>query len=107
MEVGSLREKILIALLIYKLGDDSVETEIPITEAAVDARVCGQPVSIKTITGNGRVKVAWTVDAAKAWQFVESYEPTCDILLAQIKMGSEGFGIEKRHSSRRSFPYPA
>ena len=44
-----------------------METEIPITEAAVDARVWGQPVSIKTITGNGRVKVAWTVDAAKAW----------------------------------------
>jgi hypothetical protein len=31
MEVGSLREKIIIALLIYKFGEENVETEIPIT----------------------------------------------------------------------------
>jgi len=32
MEVGSLRERIIIALLIYKFGEANVETEIPITE---------------------------------------------------------------------------
>jgi len=30
MEVGSLREKIIIALLIYKFGEANVETNIPI-----------------------------------------------------------------------------
>jgi len=53
MEVGSLREKILIALLIYRFGQDNVETEIPITEPEVDVKLFGQPVSIKTITGMG------------------------------------------------------
>ena len=30
MEVGSLRERIIVALLIYKFGEENVETEIPI-----------------------------------------------------------------------------
>jgi len=32
MEVGSLREKIIVALLIYKFGQSNIQTEIPITE---------------------------------------------------------------------------
>jgi len=53
MEVGSLREKIIVALLIYKFGEENVETDIPITEPEVDVKLFGQPVSIKTITGRG------------------------------------------------------
>lgn len=53
MEVGSVREKIVVALLIYKFGEANVETEIPITEPEVDAKLSGVPVSIKTITGKG------------------------------------------------------
>ena len=48
MEVGSARERILIALLIYKFGKANVETDIPITEPEVDVKVFGNPVSIKT-----------------------------------------------------------
>lgn len=51
MEVGSLREKIIIALLIYKFGEKNVETEIPITEPEVDVKLFGYPISIKTVTG--------------------------------------------------------
>jgi len=38
MEVGSVRERIIVALLIYKFGAENVETEIPITEAEVDVK---------------------------------------------------------------------
>ena len=71
MEVGSLRERIIVALLIYKFGEENVETEIPITEPEVDARLFGQPFSIKTITGKGfsGVKINWTVDPQKAKDF--------------------------------------
>jgi hypothetical protein len=31
MEVGSLRERIIVALMIFKFGENNVETEIPIT----------------------------------------------------------------------------
>ena len=51
MQVGSLREIILVALLVYKFGEASVQTEIPITRPEVDAMLFGLPVSIKTITG--------------------------------------------------------
>ena len=57
MEVGSLREKIIVALLIYKFGEKNVETYIPITEPEVDVRLFGQPVSIKTIT---RQRICWS-----------------------------------------------
>ena len=50
MEVGSTREKILIALLIHKFGKNNVDTEIPITETEVDVKVYENPISIKTFT---------------------------------------------------------
>ncbi|MBS7656511.1 ThaI family type II restriction endonuclease [Candidatus Bathyarchaeota archaeon] len=90
MEVGSLREKILIALLLYKFGEDNVETEIPITEPEVDIRLFGYPISIKTITGMGGVKIVWTVDAQKAREFCAKYAPKCDWLFTLINWGKEG-----------------
>ncbi|HAG50769.1 MAG TPA: type II restriction endonuclease subunit R [Deltaproteobacteria bacterium] len=92
MEVGSVRERIIVALLIYKFGESNLETEIPITESEVDAKLFGEPVSVKTITGKslGGVKLIWTVDAQKAIEFRENYYPSCDILLVQINWGDTG-----------------
>jgi len=92
MEVGSVRERIIVALLIYKFGEANVETEIPITEPEVDAKLFGVPVSVKTITGKGfgGVKLIWTVDAQKAKEFRENYYPHCDILLVQINWNDTG-----------------
>lgn len=75
MEVGSLRERIMVSLLIYKFGETNVETEIPITEPEVDVKLFGEPISIKTITGKsfGGVKLIWTVDASKAKEFREAF----------------------------------
>lgn len=92
MEVGSLRERIIIALLIYKFGEANVETEIPIIEPEVDVKLFGEPISIKTITGRrlSGVKLIWTVDAQKAKEFRENYYPHYDILLIQIYWGGIG-----------------
>jgi len=92
MEVGSLRERVIIALLIYKFGQANVETNIPITEPEVDVKLFGEPISIKTITGKalGGVKLIWTVDPQKAQEFSRSYCPQCDILLVQINWNSQG-----------------
>jgi len=92
MEVGSLREKIIVALLIYKFGEANVETEIPITEPEVDVKLFSDPISIKTITGKGLagVKLIWTVDAQKAKEFCENYYPQCDMLLVQINWNDTG-----------------
>ena len=92
MQVGSLREKIIIALLIYKFGENNVKTDIPITEMEVDVELLGQPVSIKTISNRAfsGVKLIWTVDAPKAREFLENYYPRCDILLVQIVWNARG-----------------
>ena len=92
MEVGSLRERILVALLIYKFGEENVETDIPITAPEVDAKLFGEPISIKTITGKrfGGVKLVWTVDADKVREFYKHYHPTCDLLLARIDWEARG-----------------
>jgi hypothetical protein len=92
MEVGSVREKIIVALLIYKFGESNVKTEIPIIKPEVDVELFGLPISIKTITGKGfgGVKIIWTVDAQKAREFLKGYYPCCDILLVQIVWGGKG-----------------
>ena len=104
MEVGSVREKIIVALLIYKFGEQNVGTDIPITEPEVDVRLYGEPLSIKTITGKslGGVKIIWTVDAQKALEFYNSYFPSCDILLIQINWNDKGgfFYIPKEVQKR-------
>lgn len=92
MEVGSVRERILIALLIYKYGHDKVNTDLPITESEVDVMVMGNPISIKTMTGSrvSGVKLIWTVDRENALKFGEDYIPKCDMLLVHINWNGEG-----------------
>jgi len=92
MQVGSLRENVIIALLIYKFGEENVETGIPITEPEVDLKLFGRPVSVKTITGKsfGGVKLIWTVDTQKAQEFRENYYPRCDTLFVQVNWGRKG-----------------
>ena len=55
MEIGSVRERILIALLMYKFGIDIVNPDIPITMPEVDVYVDNTPLSIKTITYRTKV----------------------------------------------------
>lgn len=92
MEVGSLREKIIVALLMYKFGEANVETQVPITEPEVDVKLFDEPISIKTITGRSLsgVKLIWTVDPQKAKEFLENYYPRCDMLLVQINWNNAG-----------------
>ena len=67
MEVGSVREKIIIALLIYKFGEENTKTDISITESEVDVILFNNPISIKTISGIlSGVKLIWTVDRQKS-----------------------------------------
>jgi len=99
MEVGTLREQILIALLIYKFGEASMDLDIPIAEHEVDVHVLGHPLSIKTVAAQSQrapaVKIIWTVDWKKVEEFVETYEPKCDMLLVIVRWGGIGgfYGI--------------
>ena len=92
MEVGSVREKILIALLLYKFGEDNVQSSLSIHEPEADVVVFGRPLSIKTVTGAmiKSVKLIWTVDAAQAVKFSQQYVPSCDMLLVQVNWANAG-----------------
>jgi restriction endonuclease ThaI-like protein len=92
MEIGSARERIVIALLIYKFGEKNVKTNIPITEKETDVIVFDEPISIKTVTNKKvvGVKLIWTVDSQKALEFINSYTPECDILLVHINWEQKG-----------------
>lgn len=94
MEVGTLREQILVALLVYKFGEENVSLDIPITMPEVDVMVFGRPLSIKTVTAKSKVvpavKVVWTVDWQKVQEFVEGYHPKSDMLLVIVRWESEG-----------------
>lgn len=92
MQVGSLRENIIVALLIYKFGEKDVGTDIPIVEPEVDVKLSEHPISVKTITGKSLsgVKLIWTVDAEKAREFLENYYPRYDMLFVQIAWNDIG-----------------
>ena len=92
MEIGSARERIIIALLIYKFGDKNIKTDIPITEKETDVIVFDEPISIKTVTNKKvvGVKLIWTVDSQKALEFINSYTPECDVLLVHINWNNIG-----------------
>jgi len=92
MEVGSVREKIITALLIYKYGEENVETNIPITEPEIDVKLFNEPISIKTISGKeiSGIKLIWTVDAEKAKHFFDTWTPAYDLILVHINWSSKG-----------------
>lgn len=86
MEVGSLRERILISLFMYYFGEENVKADLPITNPEADVLVFDKSVSIKTKTGSGLsgVKLIWTVDQEKARSFQAGYKPSCDMVFAHL-----------------------
>ncbi|MFI5133379.1 MAG: ThaI family type II restriction endonuclease [Chitinophagales bacterium] len=92
MEIGTVRERIISTLLIYKYGEQNVITNIPITEAETDVLLYNKPISIKTITGKnfGGIKLIWTVDVQKAIEFSKNYKPSCDLILVRINWDNGG-----------------
>ena len=63
MEVGTARERVLIALFMYVYDSRSIEFP-PSTSPELDVYVNNQPLSIKTKMSKGLsgVKFVWTVD---------------------------------------------
>ncbi|MCS7253510.1 MAG: ThaI family type II restriction endonuclease [Armatimonadota bacterium] len=94
MEVGVLREQILISMLIYKFGRPYVDVNTPSNFPEADVTLFGKPVSIKTVTVRSNnipaIKLVWTVDWLKVESFVKAYEPRSDLLVAIIRWNGTG-----------------
>ena len=91
MEVGTARERVLIALFMYVYDSRSIEFP-PSTSPELDVYVNNQPVSIKTKMSKGLsgVKLVWTVDWDKIEEFLESYVPASHLLYVNIIWGDTG-----------------
>lgn len=92
MEIGSARERILIALLMSEFGEENIKTNIPITHTEADAIVFDKPTSIKTVTNKKIVgiKLIWTVDAQKSLEFIDYYKAECDMIFVHINWLNQG-----------------
>ncbi len=88
MEIGTLREQIIIALFIHRFGYENVDTNIAPNEREVDVYIKGHknPISIKTKSGKGYsgIKLIWTVDWRKAKEFFKTYKPKTDIIFVNV-----------------------
>jgi len=92
MEIGSTRERIIIALLIYNFGEENIKTNLGITQSEKDVIIFDEPISIKTVTNKKivGVKLIWTVDAQKSLEFINNYLPECDMLFVHINWQGKG-----------------
>jgi len=92
MEIGSARERIIIALLIYQFGEENITTNISIGENETDVIVFKEYISIKTVTNKKIVgfKLIWTVDAQKALEFINTYKAKCNMLFIHINWNGNG-----------------
>lgn len=95
MEVGVLRERVIVSMFIHFLGEEQVCADVPTTASELDVYVASIPLSIKTITVSNKnsfsgVKASWTVDQIKAQQFVREYQPSCGLIFTQINWSGEG-----------------
>ena len=91
MEVGTARERVLIALFMYVYEQDSVEFP-PSTSHELDVIVKGHPISIKTRSGKvlSGVKLIWTVDQEKVINFINVFLPKSHLIYVNIIWDSVG-----------------
>jgi hypothetical protein len=90
MEVGTLREKILIAMLLAAFGRDSIDKDVSTTEYDTDFYLNKKKVSIKTSTGFYKFKLKWTANKLASKPFVDTYTPSSDLIYAFIKWNHQG-----------------
>ena len=95
MEVGVIRERIIVSLLLSAFGQDNILTEVAASENSKDVEVFGDEISIKTFTNNNYegVKVFWASDNTIIKETCNKFKPKSNILLAQIKWGCNEGGV--------------
>lgn len=83
--VGFLREHAITGFFVYLFGADRVQLPEHGNARGFDIVVCDEPLSIKTVTSNGSVKLIWTVDTSSISKEIGGkYSPDCDMLLTRI-----------------------
>ena len=111
--VGLIREHILTGFFVDFFGSQNVEILDDGTNRGFDLHLYGHPLSIKTVTANGEVKVLWTVDPLKiGMEISRDYIPESDLFIVNIFWGKArdsifyipvGVQIEMRNKYRDGY----
>ena len=88
--VGLLREQIILGMLIAFLGESNVKLIESGVNPDIDCYVDSEPLSIKTVSASGGIRLKWTSNAVKAKEFIDSYEPTTHLLVIRIAWADKG-----------------
>ncbi len=88
--VGLLREQVIIGMLMAVLGKSNVGLVSGGVTADIDCYVAQEPLSIKTVSLSGGVRLKWTSNAELAIKFMRTYKPLSDLLIVRIAWGSTG-----------------
>ncbi|MDE0184113.1 MAG: ThaI family type II restriction endonuclease [Candidatus Poribacteria bacterium] len=86
--IGILREHVIIGYFISEFGQNKIRVPEEGNKREFDVEVCGEPLSIKTITGNSLVKILWTADQTIVNEEIAyRYHPETDMFLITIHWG--------------------
>jgi hypothetical protein len=88
--VGLLREQVILGMLIAFLGEDKVAVVPSGVNPDIDCYIESEPLSIKTVSFSGGIRLKWTSNALKAKEFIDSYEPIGHLLVIRIAWGETG-----------------
>ena len=95
MEVGTLRERILIACMIKCFGETKISTDFGVAESSKDVKVFEDIISIKTFSndGYGGLKIFWASDNETVNKTIENYVPQNNLLITNIRWGKKEGGV--------------
>ena len=85
--VGLLREHVIIGFFVSEFGKRNVIVPKHGTERGYDVVLCGEELSIKTVTNDTGFKIIWTVDTDYVNQEIDAFGPKHDIFLVNIFWG--------------------
>lgn len=88
--VGLLREQVILGMLIAFLGEQRIKLIESGVNPDIDCFVDSEPLSIKTVSFSGGIRLKWTSNAVKAKEFIDTYEPIGNLLVIRITWGQTG-----------------
>jgi len=88
--VGLLREQVILGMLVAFLGKRRVKLVESGVSPDIDCYVDSEPLSIKTVSYSGGIRLKWTSNAVKAKEFINIYEPMANLLVIRIAWGETG-----------------
>lgn len=88
--VGLLREQVILGMLIAFLGEHRIKLIESGVNPDIDCFVDSEPLSIKTVSFSGGIRLKWTSNAVKAKAFIDTYKPMGNLLVIRIAWGETG-----------------